>query len=251
MNCDKCQELLSDLLEGSITAEDRALLNKHFDQCFGCVAVRDDLQAIVSVAHEERGQYVAPPNERALWLRIQNTLEGEINARRDAVAGAATTAARQRNAEAQGNWWSRLMSKRWEVSLPQLTTAVTAIMIAVSFITTITMRSIQNGQAAGEGSAGTEDVLTNRASAVGSNPETYVQHQQPAIEYWRQRVEQRKAHWNPRMREAFERNMDVVDQAVKDSLIELRRSPHDDVSEEMLNAALRNKVELLQEFSDL
>lgn len=249
MNCDKCQELLGDLLEGSISAEDRALLNKHFDGCFSCVAVRDDLQAIVSVAHEERGQYVAPPNERALWLRIQNTLEGEISAGRDAITGAAT-AARQRTAKAQGNWWSRLMNKRWEVSLPQLTTAITAIIIAVSFVTTITMRSVQSGQA-GEGSLGNEGGSAARVSDMVSNPETYVQHQQPAIEYWRQRVEQRKAYWNPRMREAFQRNLDVVDQAVEDSLIELRRSPHDDVSEEMLNAALRNKVELLQEFSDL
>ena len=54
MNCDRCQELLGDLLDGSISAENQALLNKHFNECFGCVAVRDDLRAIVSVARQER-----------------------------------------------------------------------------------------------------------------------------------------------------------------------------------------------------
>jgi aryl-alcohol dehydrogenase-like predicted oxidoreductase len=71
------------------------------------------------------------------------------------------------------------------------------------------------------------------------------------IEYWNQRVEQRKAHWSLQMREAFDRNMSVIDQAVNYSRDELRRNPHDEVSEEMLDAALNDKMELLREFSDL
>ena len=53
------------------------------------------------------------------------------------------------------------------------------------------------------------------------------------------------------MREAFERNMTVIDQAVNYSRDELRRNPHDEVSEEMLNSALNDKMELLREFADL
>ena len=53
------------------------------------------------------------------------------------------------------------------------------------------------------------------------------------------------------MREAFERNMNVIDQAVNYSRDELRRNPHDEVSEEMLNSALSDKMELLREFADL
>ena len=239
MNCDRCQELLSDLLDGSITAEDRALLNKHYDECFGCVALRDDLCAIVSVAHEERERYVAPPNERALWLRIQNTLESEIDARRSATTDAA-----------HENRWASLINKRWELSLPQLTTAIAMIMVAVSLVTTMALRNVGSGQADISPSSNIQPVGTN-VSAVSFDHDAYVQHQQPAIEYWRQRVEQRKARWNPRVREAFQQNMDVIDQALEDSLIELRHRPHDEVSEDMLNAALRNKVELLQEFSEL
>ena len=39
--------------------------------------------------------------------------------------------------------------------------------------------------------------------------------------------------------------------AVNNSLAELRKNPHDEVSEEMLNSALNDKMALLREFSDL
>jgi hypothetical protein len=64
-------------------------------------------------------------------------------------------------------------------------------------------------------------------------------------------VETNKVRWNQQMRDTFERNLKVIDQAVNDSLNELNRDPHDEVSEEMLNAALNEKLALLREFSDL
>jgi hypothetical protein len=71
------------------------------------------------------------------------------------------------------------------------------------------------------------------------------------INYWNQRVEMNKVRWNQDMRATFERNMQVIDQAVDQSLNELNRNPHDEVSEQMLNDALNDKLSLLKEFSDL
>jgi hypothetical protein len=45
--------------------------------------------------------------------------------------------------------------------------------------------------------------------------------------------------------------MKVIDQAVADSLNDLNRNPHDEVSEQMLNESLNDKLALLKEFSDL
>jgi len=53
------------------------------------------------------------------------------------------------------------------------------------------------------------------------------------------------------MRETFDRNMEVIDAAVNDSMRQLDQNPHDGVSEDILNAALNDKVELLKEFADL
>jgi len=43
MNCELCQELISDLLDGSLSREDQLLLNAHLEQCLSCAEVRDDL----------------------------------------------------------------------------------------------------------------------------------------------------------------------------------------------------------------
>lgn len=71
------------------------------------------------------------------------------------------------------------------------------------------------------------------------------------IEYLKQRVDERKVRWNPRMRQAYEQNMSVIDQTVNEMLQDLDRRPHDEVSEKALNAAMRDKMELLKEFSEL
>ena len=75
--------------------------------------------------------------------------------------------------------------------------------------------------------------------------------QQQAIKYWNARIETNRARWSPQMRDTFDRNLGVIEQAVNDSLKELNTNPHDEVSEEMLNAALNEKIALLKEFSEL
>jgi len=53
------------------------------------------------------------------------------------------------------------------------------------------------------------------------------------------------------MRETFDRNLKVIDQTVNDSMDSLAQNPQDDVSEEMLNTALNEKLSLLKEFAEL
>lgn len=235
MDCEKCSDLLGDFLDGTLAGEDRTLLSTHLDECLGCACVRDEIRAIVSVAAESREQLVAPPNERALWLRVRNTIEAELTAQQRATAANSFA-----NVNARENFLSRLMNKRWDLSLPQLTAAVVAIVIGVSVITTVGMQRL----AAGEGGVKPVAATSNPPRKLNSN-------QLMAIEYLMQRVEERKNRWNPRMREAFDRNLGIIDATVSDSLKELNESPHDEISEEALNAALRDKMELLREFSEL
>ena len=136
------------------------------------------------------------------------------------------------------------MSRSWELSMPQLAASAAAIVLIVSLGTTVGLRRWDNARVAGP-----------VAPPPRSDPATRVRdrmlQQQQAINYWNQRVETNKARWNQQMRDTFERNLKVIDQAVNDSLNELNRDPHDEVSEEMLNAALNEKLALLREFSDL
>ena len=72
MNCETCQELIHDLIDGSISQRDEFTLNTHLKECLDCDSVRQDLASIVGFCRTHRGEYEAPPNEQALWLRIRN-----------------------------------------------------------------------------------------------------------------------------------------------------------------------------------
>jgi hypothetical protein len=62
--------------------------------------------------------------------------------------------------------------------------------------------------------------------SANSTPVTIrVFQRQQLISYWNQRVELNKARWSPEMRATFERNLQVIDQAVSQSLNELDRNP--------------------------
>ena len=249
MNCDKCQELLSDFLDGTLSGDNQTLFSAHLEECLSCVGVHDEIGVIIRAARECRGgDCYAPPNERALWLRISNTIESEPGFSQ-ARAAAATAAARPR-----GDFWARLISKRWELTLPQVMAAVAAIVVSVSLVTTLGVQSFHNYSSGVGPAALATDGGNSRARAGqlsdGYYPRAYVSQQQVNISYWQQRVEQRKATWNPRMRESFDRSITVIDQAVSDSLEDLQRNPHDEVSEEMLNSALRDKMQLLREFCE-
>jgi hypothetical protein len=98
------------------------------------------------------------------------------------------------------------------------------------------------------GGYGTPSVVT-QAEASNLN-ERFWQRRQ-AIDYWNQRVELNKTRWSPEMREAFDRAMKVIDQSVSDSFTELQRNPHDEVSEQMVNESLDDKLAVLKKFSDL
>lgn len=234
MDCEKCSDLLGDFLDGTMAGDDHALFSTHLEECLGCACVRDEIRSIVTTAAESREHFVAPPNERALWLRVRNTLEAELSAQQRAAAATGSSVGNARE-----NFLSRLMNKRWALSLPQLTAAVVAIVVGVAVVTTVGVQRLTVNE-------GMKPETATARGARNPNPE-----QQVAIQYLMQRVAERKSHWHPRMREAFDRNLGIIDATVSDSLRELNESPHDEISEEALNVALRDKMELLREFSEL
>ena len=228
MNCETCQELIQDLIDGSISQRDEFTLNTHLKQCLDCDSVRRDLASIVGFARTQREEYAAPPNEHALWLRIRNSIEAELPSRAAA------------NTQRQTSFLGRLMGRSWELSLPQLAASAVAIVLLVSLATVVGLRRW-----------GGYGVEASTSQVEVSNVNDRFSQRRQVIDYWNQRVELNKARWSPEMRETFERNLKVIDQAVADSLNELKRNPHDEVSEQMLNESLNDKLSLLKEFSDL
>jgi Putative zinc-finger len=230
MNCERCQELIGDLIDGTLSGADESTLKSHINECLDCDSVRHDLSAILSYCSEHRGEYEAPPNERALWMGIRNVLVAEnASNNRDGLDDASP-----RNSSRSG-WFSR----SWELSLPQLAAFAVAIILFVSIATTVGVRRWQTA---------TPQV---QATVADGNLKDRMWQRQQVINYWNQRIEVNKVRWNSQMRATFDRNMSVIDQAVSESLNELNRNPHDEISEQMLNEALNDKLALLKEFSDL
>jgi len=233
MNCENYQVLISDLVDGTLTAEDCQTVEVHLSACSDCADARGDLSAIVEFCREHRGEYETLPNERALWVRISNVVEAEtsIPLRTD-VAGNA-------------GWWFRLMNRSWQLSFPKLAGLVAGIVLVVSIATGLGVRNISWLGGSGVQTAGLP---------VGSTSvpvEDRYRQQQQAIVYWNQRVEMNKARWNAQMRDTFDRNVGVIDGTVAESLQRLKDNPHDTVSEDVLNDALNDKIALLKEFADL
>jgi Putative zinc-finger len=231
MNCEKCQEQLSDFLDGTLGHAEHASVSAHLAACLECADAREELNAILAAARDAHEYLYAPADERALWLRVRDAVEGDGR-----VAAAA--------ANSRGGLWSRLLNARFQLSFPQLATGVAALVVAVAFMTVVGMRYVGSPSSPGR------DRVVRRVVSDEVYPSTYVQPHEASLRYWEQRVAARKASWNPRMRASFDRSVSVLDQTVEESLADLRNNPHDEVAEEMLNSALRDKIELMRDFGE-
>ena len=229
MNCEKCQELISDLLDGTLSPADERLLRNHLAACLDCESVHRDLSSIVEFCNDNRGVYEPVPNQQAMWLRIRNVVEAE------GLPVRSTT-------EQTKSFLGGLLGRSWEFSLPQLAAFAASIVVFVSLVTVVGLRRWESP---------TPTLAETESPREVSSINDRMWQQQQVINYWNQRIETNKVRWSPQMRETFDRNMKVIDQAVSESLNELHRNPHDEVSEQMLNDALNDKLSLLKEFSDL
>ena len=219
MNCETCQELIHDLVDGSISQRDEFTLNTHLEDCLDCESVRQDLASIVGFCRTQRGQYEAPPNEQALWLRIRNVIEAELP---NGVVS---------NTENKRSFLARLMGRSWELSLPQLAASTVAIVLLVSLVTVVGLRRF--------GGYGVPQNPAPQAEASNINERLW-KHQQ-VIDYWNQRVELSKARWSSEMRAKFDRSLKSIDEAIQISRDELSKHPHDEFTRQMFNDSLNDK----------
>jgi anti-sigma factor RsiW len=230
MNCEQYQNLLSDLIEGSLTPSVCEEIEAHLSACALCAEARTDLQAIVAYCREHRGEYEAVPNEQAMWLGISNVIEAELGNRKGVAVPAGA------------GWWFRLTNRSWQLTFPQLATSIAATIVVAVLLTFAAMRIVNNGGIRTGGVTIGNDV---------SNVHDRYRQQEQLVEYWNKRVEQNKARWTQQMRDAFDRDMNIYDGTVNEAMRRLNQNPHDEVSEDVLNAALNDKIALLKEFGDL
>lgn len=248
MKCENCQELLSEFIDDQLDAKTVARVKAHLTLCADCKEIYQDFSSILGVCDLDLSEDVSLPNEQALWCRINNIIESE--------AKPEIAELNQPPAEAQG-WFSGFGRRSWSLSFSQLASAVLGIALLSSLLTVVGLHNASAPNEVNNTASNQPTIFEKVLSKVGlmESPqqarERRLREQQTAIDYWNKRVEARRAQWNNHLREAFDRNLNEIDQVVTEYKQTLEENPQDELTNEMLNSAIDEKVELLREFSEL
>ena len=249
MNCERCQELISPFLDGELDETSSAAVQTHLALCFACAKVCEDFAAILDFCglDEADASFAPPPNSNALWCRISNTIESEIEPKARFAQAAEN---------AKKGFWTRAKSGGLRFSFSQILSAALGVALVSSLLTVVGFKNY-TAQEADFASNASPSVFQKILGKVGliETPEQArerrVQEQQSAIDYWNKRVQTRRPNWDVHLQQAFDRNLNEINQAAYEYDRNLQENPQDELSGEMLDTTLNDKLELLREFSDL
>ncbi len=239
MNCDECKVLISLFMDNELEETQAVLVREHLALCNECAGVCEDLASILDVCSTGSPTDIVPPNSQAMWCRITNIIESE---------------AKPEPPKAESP-----VRRFWQLSFAQLMAAVLCIAIVSSLATLVAIRSYSSPPDADftTRSAATQTTFERVLSKVGliDTPqqarERRLKEQHAAIEYWNARVQNRRAQWDRATREAFDRNLQVIEESLNEYTLILQQDPEDELSGEMLDTVLNEKMNLLRDFSDL
>jgi hypothetical protein len=238
MNCDECKNLISVFMDDELDEARASGVRTHLAVCDDCARVCEDLASILDVCTTETPSEILPPNSKALWCRINNIIESEKKPEPPPT--------------------EQPKGRLWRFSFIQVSTAVVCIALVSSIFTIIAIRSYSRPSAdTAMRSAASQTMFEKVLGKVGlmETPQQArdrrLKEQQAAIDYWNERVQTRRVQWDRITREAFDRNLQVIDQSVGEYTMILSQDPDDELSGEMLDSVLNDKMNMLREFSGL
>ena len=222
MVCTQCQELLSEYIDGALELGEQVNIERHLADCESCRAVRDDFLQIVHFSHQLPLQSPSP----ALWSRIRSDVDS---------LHSGVWSRPQR-------WLARIKSLRtlnFNLSIPQLAAGAAALVVVVSIGAILSQRDGRSFQPAAPSVPSAEITPLSNAD---------LQQLEKQISSLSETVEQKKTSWDPELRTEFERNLYYIDQSLVECRHQLKNNPADDVSQELMLNAYREKVRLLEGF---
>jgi Putative zinc-finger len=248
MNCGQCKNQISEFLDGELETSVSREIESHLSLCRDCAVFHEDFSSILGICREKREEPIMPPNPQAMWCRINNIIETEV---KPEIMKARAP---------KPGFWSAVRTRNWSLSLSHMVSAVVGVALISSLLTLVGARTFTRTRADDPAAnAGTPqlNIFESVLGKIGlietpeADHEKRLKEQQVAIDYWNKRVEARRAQWDNHLREAFDRNLHEINQAVAEYTEILQTNPQDDISNEMLDSALNEKMVLLREFSEL
>lgn len=250
MNCEQCKEQISAFLDDELDEVSSEIIQNHLAVCAECARICEDLSMIVDFCIEEEAEEILSPNSNALWCRINNIIETEVK-----------TELAKENPEPEPvnqGWFSKVWNNSWQMSLSQVFASFLGIALISSLLTIVGIRNFSApNREMTESVTVSETIFEKVLGKIGlvETPQQArakkIEEQKKVIEYWNQRVEARRQDWNGQVRETFDRNLKEIDQVVYEYNSILEKNPHDNLTGEMLDAAMNEKMQLLRAFSEL
>jgi tetratricopeptide (TPR) repeat protein len=222
MKCSKAQELIGDLLEGTIGSDDKTRLDEHCEKCPDCREIRTDFGAI---AEQAKGLSKFEPAE-GLWPRI---LAGVRADRREKAARKIQTV----------SWPERLFGR----GRPRYAfAAALALLLVVIGGAVVALKPWKTGT--GPAPLGGEAYTMAKLEEAES-------HYKLAIQALTEAVSGQKNGLDPQMAALFEKDLKVIDEAILACRSAVASDPSDVTARVYLLGAYKEKVDFLDNIIDV
>lgn len=226
MNCDHYEDAIGDLVDGAPMEEGRRIdVEAHLRECASCREMKADLHRIRAAA----GHLPMAPVPRRVWAKVSAQL----------------SASDGREVERAGLF--HLLFGSWRLRI-----AWGGALVLAAIVLTVALPRVRSG------GAPQQAAKTPAAQAVHPNDVELVQsveselqlaeqHYEKAIAGLEQITKAGEGTLDPKLAATLQKNLGVVDQAIRDSRMALQTQPTNEVAQESLFEAFRRKVSVLQE----
>jgi tetratricopeptide (TPR) repeat protein len=215
MKCSSVRELISDYVDGALGPEQAAELRTHLDGCQDCRELARDFAAVARRAKELAG--LEPSAE--VWPKI---------------AAAVGRALREKPAvvrERENRWAAFWKPARWAVAA--------AGVVVLFFAGLLVIRQRPGSSAAAVNTRSVEFTLAKLEEAQ--------EYYEKAIKALDEAVRSQEGNMDPRLTEAFNRNLAAIDETIQACRQIVRQDPDNLTVRAYLLTAYREKVSFLEE----
>ena len=238
--------MISGFIDGDLSVKENDNVEAHLLICQGCAKLHEEFASLSGLYDNAFAEDSIPPNSQALWCRINNIIEAEIEETKEPVEVVEVV-------EVKRGFFAGSLN----FSAAQFLASIVSVAIVSSLLTFVAFRNLYSTDTSLTGYEAEPSVFEKVLAQLGiadtpaEKAQRRLKERKSAIDYWTQRVGKRRVEWDTDTRVTFDRNMDVIDKALKQYTLILSENPQDEISTEMLDSALNEKMELLREFSEL
>ena len=239
MECRDVRPALSDLVDGTFGRDGRTEVEAHLQGCSGCRALLADLRRTREAARAL--PKVAAPE--TLWPKIRAAVGAESGQPKRAVDAVAVNTAEKNAEAAPPSSILAFVPRRPRVLAGLAAAAVIVMAVSAGLYLTSRRTPAQTGATPTTASA----AAAGQSTSVEAELDLAEQHYQKAIAALEQTAKEGQGTLDPQTAAVLQKNMGLVDQAIRESRSALRAEPTSEAAQSTLFEALQRKVGLLRD----